>query len=75
MSPVSMARGNQEPLLITAEEVVELLHVGRSTWYRHVSSGHTPAPVRLGRSVRWRRDELLAWVAAGCPPRSKWSMK
>jgi predicted DNA-binding transcriptional regulator AlpA len=26
-----------------------------------------PAPVRLGGLVRWRRQELLDWLAAGCP--------
>jgi excisionase family DNA binding protein len=43
---------------------------------RHVwglaRSGRMPRPVRLGRAVRWRRAELLAWIQAGCPARERW---
>ena len=31
-----------------------------------------PKPVRLGRRVVWRVEELKAWVDAGCPPLHKW---
>jgi len=38
---------------------------------RHVrrlsDAGRMPRPVRLGALIRWRRDELERWVAAGCP--------
>jgi len=30
-------------------------------------------PVRLGRAVRWRAEELRAWVEKGCPPRARWN--
>ncbi|MFO0972025.1 MAG: helix-turn-helix domain-containing protein [Phycisphaerae bacterium] len=37
---------------------------------RHVaalrSRGLLPQPVYLGRSVRWRADDIAQWVAAGC---------
>ena len=26
-----------------------------------------PGPVLIGRAVRFRRDEILAWIEAGCP--------
>jgi predicted DNA-binding transcriptional regulator AlpA len=29
-------------------------------------------PIRLGRSVKWRRSELLAWIGAGCPSQADW---
>ena len=29
-------------------------------------------PSSVGRSVRWRRGELLAWLDAGCPSRDRW---
>ena len=38
---------------------------------RHVrrlaDAGKMPPPVRLGALVRWRRAEIDAWIAAGCP--------
>lgn len=42
---------------------------------RHVSSldasGKLPAPVRLGRSVRWRCAEIDSWLASGRPSRQQ----
>jgi predicted DNA-binding transcriptional regulator AlpA len=29
--------------------------------------GHLPPPVRLGRSVKWQRATIEAWIKAGCP--------
>lgn len=61
------------PLLLGKEAVAALLGVSP----RHVQnldrSGRLPAPVRLGRCCRWRREEIEAWVAAGLPPRSRWT--
>ena len=35
--------------------------------YRLADAGRMPAPVKLGALVRWRRDELVSWIANGCP--------
>lgn len=39
---------------------------------RHVrrlaDAGKMPAPLKLGTLLRWRRDEILAWIATGCEP-------
>lgn len=37
------------------------------------ASGKLPKPVRIGRSVRWRREELRDWIQEGCPRRREWS--
>jgi excisionase family DNA binding protein len=59
-------------LAIPAEQVAKLLGVSK----RHVAalnaSGRLPRPVRLGRSVRWRADELRDWLEAGAPSRDRW---
>jgi prophage regulatory protein len=52
--------------LLTAAEAAEVAGVAKRSWWRYVSSGKAPAPVRLGGSVRWRRSELAEWIAAGC---------
>jgi len=60
------------PLLLSAVEVAAMLGIGRSHLYGLHASGRLPLPVKLGRRSLWRRDELAAWVQAGCPSRSKW---
>lgn len=60
------------PLLVDAAEAARLCGVARSSWWRLVSSGRTPTPVRLGRRTLWRAAELAAWCAAGCPGRDRW---
>jgi excisionase family DNA binding protein len=63
-----------ERLLITADAAARMLSLSRTTFYGMHSSGHLgPLPIRFGRSVRWRADELRRWVEAGCPPRSQWT--
>jgi excisionase family DNA binding protein len=62
-----------DSLLVNAKEAASLLGVGRSLLYQMHSSGRLgPSPVRLGRTVRWRRSELKRWVDCGCPGRVKW---
>jgi predicted DNA-binding transcriptional regulator AlpA len=39
------------------------------------SGRRIPAPVRIGSRPRWRREEILAWIEAGCPGRGAWEMR
>ena len=59
-------------LLISARELAELLSVSLVTVRRMDSASKLPRPVRLGGSVRWRRDEIEAWVLSGCVGRCEW---
>lgn len=68
----TVATVESSPPLLSAREAASLCGLGLSTWWRYLSSGKIPAPVRIGGSVRWRRNELHAWMAANCPPREKW---
>ncbi len=56
-----------EPELLNTAQAAKLLGIGERTLWRHSRSGTAPAPVAIGGSVRFRRSELLAWIAAGCP--------
>jgi len=58
--------------LLTALEAAKYLKISRAHWYKLVKSGRAPGPIHLGRAVRWRRQELDAWLAAGAPPRVQW---
>jgi prophage regulatory protein len=53
--------------LLSAAEAATMAGVAKRSWWRYVSAGRVPQPVRLGGSVRWRRSELAEWIAAGCP--------
>lgn len=59
-------------LLLTVEELAAELRVSPAMIYKMQNAGQLPAPVRLGRRVRWRRAEIDAWTAAGCPSRDRW---
>ncbi len=58
--------------LLTAEDAASMLGVSRAHFYAMHNGGRIPQPIHLGKSVRWRRAELDAWVNAGCPSRVKW---
>ena len=66
----------QEPsLLLAPKEAARLCNIGLRTWRRHEVTGRIgPEPVRIGRSVRYRRSQLLDWIEAGCPPRDEWTI-
>ena len=59
-----MTTGNtEEPALLTIEEAARYLRLSRAKVYSMASRGDVPS-VRMGRSVRIRRDRLDAWLDA-----------
>jgi len=69
---VAEASGKSQPALLDRHGVARLLNVSRSFVQKLHDTGRLPSPVRLGRAVRWRRDELIAWIDAGCLSRDRW---
>jgi predicted DNA-binding transcriptional regulator AlpA len=63
----------RESLLIPDTEAAALAGVCRSTWHVLRAAGKLPPPIKLGRAVRWRRDEIIAWIEAGCPDGRTWA--
>ncbi len=53
--------------MLTVDEVAKLLACSGRHVYRLVDAGHMPAPVRLGRAVRWPRIAIETWIIEGCP--------
>jgi excisionase family DNA binding protein len=64
--------GRDQPLTLSASESAKLLGISRAHFYRLHAAGQVPRPVRLGRAVRWVRQEIEEWLRAGAPPRVKW---
>ncbi len=50
------------PLLLTADELAELLRTSRPVVYEMASLGQIPGVIRIGRRVRFRRDSILRWL-------------
>ncbi len=57
---------------IPAKQAAALCCVSERHWWALNSGGRTPRAVKLGRSVRWIRSELLEWLRSGCPARDRW---
>ena len=66
------AAAAEPALLLPARQAAALCGVSPATWWRWEAAGKIPAAVRIGSTVRWRRAELEAWTAAGCPSRAEW---
>lgn len=50
-----------QKLLLTIDEVAELLSLGRSKIYQLIREGKI-RPIRIGRATRVSRDEVVRWV-------------
>ncbi len=58
-----------EPRLLDTVTVARLAGISASAWRRLNDAELCPAPVRLGRLLRWDRLAIERWIADGCPPR------
>ncbi len=59
--------GKPAPILYTTKEAAAFCMISESNWYKLNRNGHVPKPIRIGTMYRWRKSDLVAWVAAGCP--------
>ncbi|MGD8451994.1 MAG: helix-turn-helix domain-containing protein [Phycisphaerae bacterium] len=55
------------PELLDVHDVAAVLGCSTRSVCRLAGAGKLPSPVKLGRLSRWRRAELLTWLAEGCP--------
>ncbi len=67
--PVSL---EEQPSVLTADEVATLLRVNRKTVYVAFKQGVIPGGRRIGGTIRFSRERVLEWLANGqeCAPRS-----
>ena len=56
-----------EPALLTADDVAGQLACSPRHVRRMSERGVMPAPVKVGRLVRWPRAAIAQWIASGCP--------
>ena len=65
-----VASNEKALLLLNAAQAAKRCGCSVRTWRTWDRSGRTPPPVRIGRSIYWRPNDLAAWVEAGCPDRA-----
>jgi len=58
---------SNEKIMVSAAQAAAMLSMGRSTFFRKVSLGLLPQPVRIGGIIRWRTEDLLAVGRASQP--------
>ncbi len=54
--------------LLTLADVASLMRCSRRSVARLADAGKMPHGLKVGGMRRWRRAELMSWLAAGCPP-------
>ena len=67
MNVLSSPPADAPVALLDVRAVAAELGCSQRHIYRLADGGRMPAPVKLGSLVRWRRDELVSWIANGCP--------
>ena len=60
----TMPEATEEPTLLTAEQAAARLQVPK-TWMWHAAREGLIPSVRCGRYVRFRPDDIEAWIASG----------
>ncbi|MFC1761808.1 helix-turn-helix transcriptional regulator [Planctomycetota bacterium] len=66
---MSHQQTNQTEQLWRVSQVKMPTGLSERTIWRLCDSAKMPAPIRIGRSVRWRRSDILRWIQLGCPNR------
>lgn len=68
-------QGSTGALLMTSllcdVSLARRLEISRRKVWSMNATGALPAPVRMGRSVRWRETDIARWLELGCPHRER----
>jgi prophage regulatory protein len=53
----------QTEIFLRLPQILELLPIGRSTWWAWVKTGKAPAPLKVSAGVTcWRKSDVLAMI-------------
>ena len=59
-------------VLVNTRQAAKMLSLGERTIWRLSRSGIMPKPMKIGNAVRWKYEDLKAWIDAGCPRDERW---
>lgn len=48
--------------LIKIEEVLKIVNVPKSSFYRYIKNGIMPKPLKIGRSARWKVSQIMSAI-------------
>ena len=60
------------PGLLSADLTAKYLSIGKTLLHQLDLAGQIPQAIHLRGRKLWRRCELEAWIACGCPSRDRW---
>jgi excisionase family DNA binding protein len=55
------------PMMMTVDEIATCLGISSRTVWRLKAKGDLPKSLKIGRAVRWKKSDILAWIEKGCP--------
>ena len=58
--------------LLAGRDAALVCGVTPRLWRLWNKMGYTPMPVKIGKLLFWKHQELDAWIEAGCPRREDW---
>ncbi len=61
---VVVGDGVRSPAMLDVRACAALLGISVRSWQRLVERGEAPKPVKIGKSSRWRRSDVEAFVAS-----------
>ncbi len=53
--------------MITKVEFAEILNISVRSLQRKMNRGELPAPIKIGKTLRWIRSTIQDWIDNGCP--------
>lgn len=60
-----------DAMLLTTQQAAALAGISERTLWRWSRSGLAPRPLQIGAgrkpAIRYRRSDMLTWIADGCP--------
>lgn len=58
--------------MLNVTDLSSCLRISVRQCWRMSKQGLLPAPLKIGRCVRWRLSEISEWLQAGSPTRDQW---
>ncbi len=48
--------------LLKIDEVLKILNIPKTSFYRYVKNGIVPKPLKIGRSARWKSSDIQNFI-------------